>query len=686
MKSILFTLLLVCASLLLQAQVVISDSIFVIELTKLYPTCISGKILDTLCAATNPNKKIDVSLSHAMDINHTLIVSRNINEVKYFKRLKILNCSETGLHSIPELPDSLEELNAAGNSLTYLSNLPRSLKTLQISYNLITSINPGGLPDSLLILDCSNNKLTSLPLLPTKLKSLVCSSNVITVLPSLPPTLTSLACINNQIKCLPFLPDSLSSLIAGVICIPNKPPKLVISTPICTPTINKYDCHAYPFVKGKIFYDLNKNNVKDSDEYDAVNVKVNILKTDYFTYTDNSGYYEMPMYFLNGKVSLGVSSQSYYTAQDTTVDFSLNVTVNTRDFALQPVKSAKDLKVDISQTTIARPGKNLTLLLEAQNIGTIESSGILTLQIPPSYTIDSISSFGPPISGPSLPSATWSFSNLKPGQRLKLEVYGTVSYSAMLGDSLSFLFLGNPLDLEDSNLVNNSAKLQAIISNSHDPNYKQGPSTLTPLQVAKGNTVEYTIHFQNTGNDTAFAVVLADTLGPQLVANTVRLINASHPCRFSLNGNKVYFEFLNIRLVDSLSDRIKSCGFVTFQLKPQSTLTLGDLFTNRASIYFDYNSSIRTNTVVTKVEEPLLITGNASNSLSTSSRFVYPNPIENERLFVHTSTLSHVKLINSYGEIVIDTPPFSEGWDISHLAKGVYIVEVENKREKVILY
>ena len=95
--------------------------------------------------------------------------------------------------------------------MTSLPPLPSSLKLLNCSYNKLTSLPPT-LPESLRDLYCSNNQLTSLPpTLPNSLRDLNCSYNQLTSLPdTLPNYLRVINCSNNQLISLPdTLPNSL---------------------------------------------------------------------------------------------------------------------------------------------------------------------------------------------------------------------------------------------------------------------------------------------------------------------------------------------------------------------------------------------------------------------------------------------------------------------------------------------
>ncbi len=124
--------------------------------------------------------------------------------------LRMLNCSNNLLSILPTLPQTLDSLYCGNNQLTSLPSLPSSLNILVCEYNQLTSLPT--LPQSLSELWCNSNQLSGLPLLPQSLTSLHCASNQLTSLPSLPQSLGFLDCPYNQLTSLPPLPQSLHSL------------------------------------------------------------------------------------------------------------------------------------------------------------------------------------------------------------------------------------------------------------------------------------------------------------------------------------------------------------------------------------------------------------------------------------------------------------------------------------------
>jgi uncharacterized repeat protein (TIGR01451 family) len=142
-----------------------------------------------------------------------------------------------------------------------------------------------------------------------------------------------------------------------------------------------------------------------------------------------------------------------------------------------------------------------------------------------------------------------------------------------------------------------------IVSTSFDPNDKQATPQLTPEQVTAGKRINYTIRFQNTGTDTAFNIVIADTLSSLLQDSTLQMIGSSKPCKVTVTGNVVFFEFLNVLLPDSGINSIGSNGYVSFSVQPKTSVNSSSI-PNTASIYFDYNVPVATNTATTLIQEP----------------------------------------------------------------------------------
>jgi len=139
-----------------------------------------------------------------------------------------------------------------------------------------------------------------------------------------------------------------------------------------------------------------------------------------------------------------------------------------------------------------------------------------------------------------------------------------------------------------------------LVRVSYDPNIKvASPEGVGLDHIIRPNTpIEYTIHFQNTGNDTAFYVRLEDALPPELDASTFRAGAASHPHTWQIRGGDTLVVLFDpIVLPDSATNEPASQGWFEFHIQQKPNLPNGTLLDNRAAIYFDFNEPVITDFV-----------------------------------------------------------------------------------------
>jgi uncharacterized repeat protein (TIGR01451 family) len=345
-----------------------------------------------------------------------------------------------------------------------------------------------------------------------------------------------------------------------------------------------------------------------------------------------------------------------------------------RDFPVVAQGNIKVFKISVNNfTAFARPGFALHFRIKYENIGTVAGNARVKFAHAALYNIDS-SSVAHSFSGDTL---VWNFSNVPAGFTGYINVYGRLSASAVLGSTQNFYASVNQNDVVDNMIADNRSNLALEVRGSYNPNDKQGTRTLTPTQVANGEFIEYTIRFQNTGTDTAFTVVVADTLANNLQANTLEMIAASHNARTSIKGNKVYFEFLNILLPDSNVNEPRSHGFVKFRIKPKTNLVLGNTVQNKAAIYFDYNAPVITNTVTTTIAIPTGIAEKITNRLE-----VFPNPLEGEMLTIPNMRGASAKLFTLTGQELRSWTNIAEQISLQNVAVGMYLLEVSHNGQR----
>ena len=173
---------------------------------------------------------------------------------------------------------------------------------------------------------------------------------------------------------------------------------------------------------------------------------------------------------------------------------------------------------------------------------------------------------------------------------------------------------------------------------SYDPNAKSAfPSGVDAAHFIEQNVdIEYLLQFQNTGNDTAFTVVLRDTLPLELDPMTIQIGAASHPFTWTLQDRgELVFRFDNILLPDSTTNEVESNGWVSFRISQQPDLPLGTVIENSVAIYFDFNEAVITNTAFHTVEKDFLMTVLPSEEqfIKGVEVAVHPNPFYQQATF-----------------------------------------------------
>lgn len=168
---------------------------------------------------------------------------------------------------------------------------------------------------------------------------------------------------------------------------------------------------------------------------------------------------------------------------------------------------------------------------------------------------------------------------------------------------------------------------------SYDPNDKTAsPEGYGANHYIYANTdIEYMIRFQNTGNDTAFNVMLVDTLSGFLNPNSIQMGASSHSYTWDVVQEHILrIKFNNIMLPDSNTNEPASNGFVRFRIEQMANNPVGTLIENSAAIYFDFNAPVITNTTFHEIGEDFIVVSsvNTIKDQQQSNVWVFPNPIE----------------------------------------------------------
>ncbi|MBI1266269.1 MAG: T9SS type A sorting domain-containing protein [Cryomorphaceae bacterium] len=195
---------------------------------------------------------------------------------------------------------------------------------------------------------------------------------------------------------------------------------------------------------------------------------------------------------------------------------------------------------------------------------------------------------------------TWDIVDQQPGESVLYQCHIQGPGATYAGQVFPFDMQMELIDENGNVAVSQDWLLEPTVVCSYDPNdkYCVPEGYAEPHFILGTEELEYRIRFQNTGDSYAQNVLVVDQLdATKLDISTFNPVFASHDYSTILNGNgQLEFHFDNIVLPDSATDEPGSQGYVVFRIQPLAGLIGGDVINNTASIYFDDNDPIITNT------------------------------------------------------------------------------------------
>ena len=443
-------------------------------------------------------------------------------------------------------------------------------------------------------------------------------------------------------------------------------------------------------VTGKVFYDTNGNGIQDAGEFELPSETILAEPGSIPAFTSIGGTYHLFTDTGSFTLSLQHVPRYHVATPPYSVHFSdYGQRKDSVNFALSPIPNINDLRIIVSPFNVARPGSNIFYFISYSNVGTTTLSGSYGFKFTDQITFLSSSA---PTSFLSSDSAAWSYSDLRPGEvrynianfnvktttpiRTILHQYGyiyPITNDSIPSDNIDSVITGirGPFDPNNKTV---------------DPSY---PLVLDSVRAGK-QFLNYLIQFQNTGTDTAFQIRVVDTLGANLDVNSFEFVASSHPCQISLTKPGIFeFYFPNINLPDSNTNEFASHGFVRFKIKPITSVAISDTIYNASSIYFDYNTPVKTNTDSTTFRTSI-VTSVGNLNVDTKTLKLFPNPTSSEiiyQLAISTRERLVLKLYDLSGRILLQkgintAVPLTTGrLSVGFLKSGVYILELSDQNK-----
>ena len=164
------------------------------------------------------------------------------------------------------------------------------------------------------------------------------------------------------------------------------------------------------------------------------------------------------------------------------------------------------------------------------------------------------------------------------------------------------------------------------------------------------------------------------------------MVSSSHNYIMERVGNQIVWKLDYINLVSNLQSEELSKGYVTYKIKVKPGFAIGDIIPNTASIYFDSNAAVVTNTFNTEFVAALAV-----SNFESSNLVVFPNPAKNSvqiNLQNTSETIDSILVADVLGKTIRRINNVSSNQnsiDVSNLSQGVYFITIttENNLKQV---
>lgn len=431
------------------------------------------------------------------------------------------------------------------------------------------------------------------------------------------------------------------------------------------------------------FIDSNNNGVQDGVEpnfrrgnfdYSVNGGEVHNVycTTSYYLYESN------PTSTYNLSYNIDTPYATYNTCPTTYTNLTVPVSsgITTYNFPIATTPFQETSAYLIPWVNAPRPGVVWNnYIAYSNNSNQPVSSGTVTFTKDPAVTITNVSQTGVSNNATGF---TYNFTNLAPYETRYINVemlvpsIPTVSLGQLLNSSVSITMPSG-----DIYPYNNSSSLSREIVGSFDPNdiTEHHGERILHSSFTSNDYLTYTIRFENTGTAEAINIKVVDALDNKLDPATIRMIDSSAPYTLERIGGNLTWKFNAVNLPPSVPNTLIGKGFVTFQIKPKPSYAVGDVIPNSASIYFDTNPAIVTNTFNTRFVNTL-----ANEDFVFGNFSYYPNPVKNSLKISNDSLIDEVSMVSILGQQVLKhkVNDLQAEIDMSPLSNGVYFVKVSS--------
>ncbi len=442
------------------------------------------------------------------------------------------------------------------------------------------------------------------------------------------------------------------------------------------------------FAKGKVFYDANRDGVRQPEEVFIEGVKVDLLPNYETAITNSFGAFSF--YNLEDSVTYNIQIDEdewnvstgnltsfnflqgqIYTGIEIGIYKENYISTPVLDIAISPVVCSEEFKVWL----------------------TIKNKGALPMVGDLAFDHDTLFSgirHDPSPSQIDNGRIAWDNVNVPSLQsRVYTSILQSPNWIEAYPDTTILDTTSNGFEIKKFNFISQyitdqqvtDEDMEEVFLCSYDPNDKSVSYTGENVDnyFLKEDKLRYTIRFQNLGNYKAKNIIIRDTLDSSLDFNSLRVLSYSHMVNVNIDEEGiVVFRFDNINLPPEILQKAESNGFIKYEIETSPEITNETEITNKAYIYFDHNPAIITNETYSQAVDKLPSEGvlNEIEDVNGTYFSLYPNP-SNDVIHLKTTNnqLFNYQIVNTNGQILF----YSKNptiYEILELPPGLYFCKI----------
>lgn len=434
-------------------------------------------------------------------------------------------------------------------------------------------------------------------------------------------------------------------------------------------------------VNGYTRLDMQNNGCTDTDPgFTYLKYKLVNGTNQSFYYSSSNGYHGVMLKNGTSVITPILDNPTWFSVSPSSISLNMPSATNyaNQNFCVTAVGIHHDLSVVIVPIDRARPGFDAYYKVLVRNNGNQTATGTVR------FTYDAATAeylqSTPSAASAGFGSVTWNVEGLLPLSQVEYIVklnLNTPADTPPLNGNDVLTFTAVATIAQDEVATNNEATLEQTVVNSFDPNDKicLGGDYVRLEQV--GDYMYYRIRFENLGTASAQNIKVTDIIDTtKFDIASLSPVDGSHPFTTRvIQDNQVEFMFNNIQLgfADDNND-----GYLVFKIRSLNSLAEGAVLENTASIYFDYNLPIVTNTSVVTVQTSL-----HTISFETIELMLYPVPA-GDMVFISIPRQVNVQSVTVYnllGQLVLEnvTPGPQGDVNVTTLANGSYVMRVRTE-------